>query len=337
MRLTGEDVKQMMKSYTANPEAYQDYLKGRYWWNKRNEDGFNKGREYFQQAIEKDPTYALAYSGLADSYSLLADYGLVAPNDAFPRAKEAALKALEIEGTLAEAHASLGFIKTHFDWDRSGGERELLRAIELNPAYAISHQWYAQALWDTGRLEEALAENQQAVKLDPLSLTINRNLGWVFYLARQYDQAIEQLRKTLEMDPNFVLVHLTLGQAYVQKSMYQQAIAECEKELAISPHNPYALSGLGYAYAVAGRRVEAQKVLDKLNGLSKQKYVAAVSKVGIYVGLGEKNTAVEWLEKAYEDRSIGSTFSRIKLDPIFDPLRSDPRFVDLLHRINLQP
>jgi serine/threonine protein kinase/tetratricopeptide (TPR) repeat protein len=337
MRLTGEDVKQMMKSYTANPEAYQDYLKGRYWWNKRNEDGFNKGREYFQQAIEKDPTYALAYSGLADSYSLLSDYGLVAPNDAFPRAKEAALKALEIEGTLAEAHASLGFIKTHFDWDRSGGERELLRAIELNPAYAISHQWYAQALWDTGRLEEALAENQQAVKLDPLSLTINRNLGWVFYLARQYDQAIEQLRKTLEMDPNFVLVHLTLGQAYVQKSMYQQAIAECEKELAISPHNPYALSGLGYAYAVAGRRVEAQKVLDKLNGLSKQKYVAAVSKVGIYVGLGERNTAVEWLEKAYEDRSIGSTFSRIKLDPIFDPLRSDPRFVDLLHRINLQP
>jgi len=337
MRLTGEDEKRMTKSYTANPDAYQDYLKGRYWWNKRNEDGFNKGREYFQQAIEKDPTYALAYSGLADSYSLLSEYGFVAPKESYPRAKEAALKALEIDDTLAEAHASLAWIKTFYDWDWSGGEKEFQRAIELNPAYAIAHFWHALALISLGRSEEAIAEQKRALQLDPLSLIINRVLGVQFYDARHYDQAIKQTQLTLEMDPNFAMVNRTLCQAYLQKSMYKQGIAECEKDLAISPRHPYALSGLGYAYAVAGRSAEAQKVLDQLNAISKEKYVPAVSRVGVYVGLGEKEKAFEWLGKAYEDRSIGSTFAMIKMDPIFDPLRSDPRFADLLRRMNLQP
>jgi serine/threonine protein kinase/tetratricopeptide (TPR) repeat protein len=337
-RLTGEDEKRMAKSYTASPEAYQYYLKGRYWWNKRNEDGFNKGREYFQQAIEKDPTYALAYSGLADSYSLLAEYAYVAPKESYPRAREAAQKALEIDDTLAEGHASLAWVKTIYDWDRSGGEKEFQRAIELNPAYPIAHFWHALALVSMGRSEEAIAEQKRALQLDPLSLIINRVLGVDFYYARRYDQAIEQAQLTLEMDPNFAFVHMQLGQAYVQKSMYKEGIAEFEKELVVSPRHPYALSGLGYAYAVAGRSAEARKVLDQLNAISEQKYVPAMSRVGVYVGLGDKEKAFEWLGKAYEDRTIGSSFAMIKMDPIYDPLlRSDPRFADLLRRMNLQP
>jgi TolB-like protein/Flp pilus assembly protein TadD len=336
-RLSGEDEKRIAKSYTTNPEAYQYYLKGRYWWNKRNEGGFNKGREYFQQAIEKDPTYALAYSGLADSYSLLSEYGYVAPKESYPRAKEAALKALEIDDLLAEGHASLAWVKTVYDWDRSGGEKEFQRAIELNPAYATAHFWHSLALVSMGRSEEAIVEQKRALELDPLSLIINRVLALDFYYARRYDQAIEQEQLTLEMDSNFAFVHLQLGQAYLQNSMYKQGIAECEKELLVSPRHPYALSGLGYAYAVAGRSAEAQKLLDQLNAVSEQKYVPAISRVGVYVGLGDKEKAFEWLGKAYEDRSIGSTFVTIKMDPIYDPLRSDQRFQDVLRRMNLQP
>jgi len=338
LRLTGDEEKRLAKTYTANPEAYQDYLKGRYWWNKRTEEGLNKGIEYFQQAITKDPTYALAYTGLADCHSALASYHFVPPKETFPKAKEAALKALEIDDTLAEAHASLAFVKSEYDWDWSAGEREFQRAIELNPSYATAHQWHAVALGTMGRSEDAIAEGKRAVELDPLSLAINRDLGRVFYLARQYDQAIEQERKTLELDPNFAWAHLTLGQAYVQKSTYKEGIAEFEKELVISTGSTIALGDLGYAYAVAGRRAEAQKVLDKLNELSKQKWVPAWSRTPIYAGLGEKDKAFEWLDKAYEERSIITGFwGYTKADPAYDPLRSDPRFADLLRRMNLQP
>jgi TolB-like protein/Flp pilus assembly protein TadD len=337
MRLTGDEEKRMAKTYTANPEAYRLYLQGRYWWNKRTEEGLNKGIDYFQQAIAKDPTYALAYAGLADSYSILSDYGFVAPNEAYPKAKEAALKALQLDETLAEAHTSLGYVKTVYDWDWSGAEKEFQRAIELNPSYATAHHWHAVALMMMGRSEGAIAEIKRALELDPLSLIINRGLGTVLYAARQYDQAIEQYRKTLELDPNFPLAHSFLGLAYVQRSMYKEGIAECEKELVISPSNTFALTGLGYAYAVAGRRAEAQKVLDKLNELSKQKYVSALDMVRIYAGFGEKDKAFKWLEKAYEDRSIGGGLALIKVDPAYDPLRSDPRFADLLLRMNLQP
>ncbi len=232
MRLTGEDEKRMAKSYTANPEAYQDYLKGRYWWNKRSEEGFNKGIEYFQQAIAKDPTYALAYSGLADSYSLLSEYGFVPPKEGYPRAKEAALKALEIDDTLAEAHASLACIKAIYDWDWSGGEKEFQRAIAAQsgtmPQLVL---WHAFALVSMGRSEEAIAEQKRALELDPLSLIINRVLGLEFYFARHYDQAIEQERKTLELDPNFFWRTMTWARPIVQKSMYKEGIAEFEKEL----------------------------------------------------------------------------------------------------------
>jgi len=337
VRLSGEDEKRMAKNYTANPEAYQDYLRGRYWWNKRNEESFHKGIEYFQLAIDKDPTYALAYSGLADCYSLLAEYGFVAPKESYPQAKEAALKALEIDDTLAESHASLAWVKTFYDWDRSGGEKEFQRAIELNPAYATAHFWHSLALESLGRSEAAIAEQKRALELDPLSLINNRILGLDFYYERNYDQAIEQEQLTLKMDPNFAFVHMQIGEGYLQKSMYKEGISECEKELLVSPRHPYALSGLGYAYAVAGRGADAQKIIDQLSAISDQKYVPAISRVGVYVGLGNKEMAFDWLGKAYEDRSVGSSFVTIKLDPVYDPLRSDPRFADLLRRMNLKP
>jgi eukaryotic-like serine/threonine-protein kinase len=340
MRLTGAEEKRIAKSYTANPEAYQDYLKGRYWSNKASEEGHNKAIEYFQRAIEKDATYALAYSSLADSYSAgLGGLSLVPPKEAYPRAKEAALKALELDDTLGEAHASLAAIKSSYDWDWSGSEKEFRRAIELNPSWAIAHSRYGIHLVHTGRLEEAIAEEKRALELDPLSLPINRALGVTFYVAGQYDQAIEQLQKTLDLDPNFALAHGDLGLTYLQKSMYKEGIAEFEKVLVIVAAGNTAgpLMDVGYGYAVAGRRAEAQKVLDKLNELAKQKYVSGRYRARIYAGLGEKDKAFEWLEKSYEDRSIGTGFASMKVDPTFVTLRSDPRFADLLRRMNLQP
>jgi eukaryotic-like serine/threonine-protein kinase len=333
MRLTGEEEKRMAKSYTANPEAYQDYLKGRYWWNKATAEGLKKGIEYFQQAIAKDPAYSQAYAGLADSYIFTA-FVNVPPKEAYPRAKEAALKALELDDTLAEAHIPLAVIKTQYDWDWSGGESEFQRAIALNPSSARAHQAYGFVLLGgTGRFKEAIVELKRALELDPLSLLINSNLADALLAARQYDQAIEQARKTLDLDANFILAHQWLGLSYVQKSMYREGIAELEKAVAISPGDTLALSGLGYAYAAAGRRLEAQKVLDQLNEISKQEYVPAVYRAPIYAALGEKDKAFEWLEKAYEERSIGD----IQAVPVYDPLRSDPRFADLLRRMNLEP
>jgi serine/threonine protein kinase/tetratricopeptide (TPR) repeat protein len=333
MRLSGEEDKRMAKSYTANPEAYQDYLKGSYWRWKITDEGYSKGIDYFQQAIAKDPNYALAFSGLADCYSGRANTGYVPPKEGYPLAKEAALKALELDDTLAEAHSSLAFVKTDYDWDWPGAERESQRAIELNPGYARAHEVYGYLLYRLGRFEQAIAEEKRAVELDPLSLLNNRLLGQAFYNARQYDQAIEQSRKTLELDPNFTGLHQLLGQAYLQKSMYKEGIAEIEKELAIFPNRTGALSQLGYGYALEGKIAEAQKVLDQLNERSKQKYVSAATRAIIYAGLGEKDKVFEWLEKAYEDRTIGA----IKVNPVYDPLRSDPRFADLLRRMNLQP
>ncbi len=333
MRLTGEDEKRMTKSYTANPEAYQDYLKGRFWWNKRSKEGFNKAIDYFQQAIARDPKYAPAYAGLADGYGGLANSGFVSPKEAFPKAKEAAQKALELDDTLAEVHSSLAYVKSFYDWDWSGGEKEFQRAIELNPNYSTAHEMYGVALWRAGRLEEAIAEEEKAVELDPVSIVNNAGLGTAFYYSRQYDQAIEQDRKTLELDPNYASGRQWLGNAYVQKSMYKEGIGELEKASSASPTAPIPLSWLGYAYALAGRRADAQKVLKQLSELAKQEYVPAVDRARVYAGLGEKDKAFEWLENGLEDRSTGN----IRVEMPWDPLRSDPRFADLLRRMNLQP
>jgi len=336
MRLTAAEEKRLTKSYTANAEAYRDYLKGRYWWNKGTEDGFNKGIDYFQQAIAKDPAYALAYSGLADCYSSLADFGLLPAMEAYLKAKDAALKAVELDDTRAEAHGSLALIKSSYDWDWSGADKEIRRAIELNPGYADARRLPAEVLWQTGRLNEAIAESKANLELDPISLGNNVDLGVEYFLARQYDQVIEQERKVLELDPNYVDAYYFQGIAYLKKSMYKEGKADLEKGVAIAPASEVALTGLGYSYAVTGRRAEAHRVLDKLNELSKQKYVSPIWRVKIYAGLVEKDKAFEWLEKAYEDHSIVSV-GYIKTNPMFDPLRSDPRYADLLRRTNLQP
>ncbi len=332
LRLTGEEKKRLTKRYTENTEAYQAYLKGRYSWNKRTEEGLLKGVDYFQQAIDKDPNYALAYVGLADCYGLLGIWGPPRPAEAFPRAKAAALKAVEIGDTLGEAHTSLAWINFVFDWDWAGAEREYRRAFELNPSYATAHQWYAHYLMWMGRLEEAKAEMKRAQELDPLSLVINTELAYPFYYAGQYDQAIQQGRRALELDPNFYRAHWLLGLVYEQKGMFGEAIAELQRAASLSGRTPIIFAALGHAYAVAGKRGEAQKVLDELREVSKRRYVPSYHVAQIYVGLGEKQQALAWLEKAYQERSW---VPPLRFDPSFDGLRSDPRFADLLRRIGL--
>jgi serine/threonine protein kinase/tetratricopeptide (TPR) repeat protein len=337
MRLTGDDEKRMMKTPTENPEAYQDYLKGRFWWSKATEEGVNKGIEYFQQAIAKDPNYALAYSGLADSYTLLAGLAVTKPMEAFPKAEAAANKALELDDALGEAHVSRAFILTIYDWDLAAAEREFRRAIELNPNNATAHHIYGIMLLHAGRLNEAANEEKLAVQLDPLSPVTNRALGAVFIDQRKYDQAIEQLKKTLELAPNFNLARNDLATAYLMKSMYGDAISELEKALTMPIGKVAPLSSLAYAYAVAGQKAEAQKILDQLNELAKQQYVQPRVIARIYVGLGDKDKAFASLEESISDRSIETGFATINVDPTFDPLRSDPRFAALLRRMNLQP
>ena len=334
LSLTGQEEKSLTRSYTTNPEAYRGYLQGRYWWNKRTEDGFNKGIECFQQAIAKDPTYALAYCGLADCYSMHANYGFLPPKIGYSKANEAALKALELDDTLSEAHVSSGFIKSDYAWDWSGAEKEFQRAIALSPNYATAHQWHGYALWKTGHFEESIAEHRRALELDPLSLPVNRNLGLAYYLARQYDLAIEQLRKTQEMDPSFALTREYIGQAHVEKGRYKEGIEQCEVAAASASASPYAIAALGYVYAVSGKKAEAQKVRDRLKVLSEQKYISPRFMASIYAGMGEKDKALESLSAAYEDRSL-QIGPGIIGDPTYDSLRTEPRFQDLLRRMGL--
>ncbi|OLD26035.1 MAG: hypothetical protein AUJ04_06700 [Acidobacteria bacterium 13_1_40CM_3_55_6] len=326
--------KGLAKHYTENNEAYQLYLKGRFYWNKRTEDGMQKSLEYFQQAIERDPNFALAYSGLADTYDLLAApdaIGGMPPNEAMPKAKAAALKALEIDDTLAEAHVSLAHVNYYYDRNWAAAEREYKRALELNPNYPTAHQWYAVYLMSAGRFAEALAQTRRAQELDPFSLPINMTPGWVLLNARQYDQSIEQLRKTLEMDPHFILTHHRLGLVYEQKGKYDEAIAEFREVINLSAGKPLGITALAHAYALAGKRAEAQKTLVESQEISKQRYVSSAAIALIYAALGDKDQAFTWLEKADKERD--GTLARLKVDPRFDSLRSDPRFADLERRI----
>lgn len=303
-------------------------------YNKRTVDGFKKGIKYFQQAIDRDPTYAPAYVGLANCYALLQSYDELPPKDLAPKAKEAVTKALEIDATLAEAHASLAWTRMHYDWDWAGTEREFQRAIELNPNYAEAHHWYGLYLATRQRFDKAMAELNRARELDPLSLIISTNVGWLFYFARQYDQAIEQYGKTLEMDPNFFPARIKLAYAYAQKGMYEEAISEFQKAGDNSGGSPF-LADLGYAYAIAGKSAEAEKVLDELEGEAAKRYISPFDIAIFYTGLGEKDRAFGWLEKAYEDRN--GTLAWLKVDPKLDSLRSDPRFTNLLLRVGLVP
>jgi TolB-like protein/DNA-binding winged helix-turn-helix (wHTH) protein/Tfp pilus assembly protein PilF len=334
--LTGEEEKRLRKTYTASPEAYDDYLKGRYWWNKQTEEGFRKGIEYFERAIAKDPAYALAHAGLADCYISLASSGLVSANEGYSKGREWAHEALKLDDTLVEAHVSLASVKTDYEWDWVEGEKEALRAIELNPNDAAARAAHAELSWTMGRFDESIQESKRALELDPLSINYNTALAFTFFLARRYDQATEQGAKILELDPKFIPAYYVRGVAYVKKSMYKEAMAEFEKAVSISADDLAALTGQGYGYAVTGRRADAEKVLARLNELSKREFVSPVWMAKIYSGLGEKDKAFESLERAYEDRSIVSV-AYIKTNPMLDPLRSDPRYAELLHRLNLQP
>jgi eukaryotic-like serine/threonine-protein kinase len=333
LRLTGNDQKRLTKGYTDNTEAYQLYLKGRYYWNKRTEEAAARAVDYYKQASDKDPAYALAYDGLADCLIMQAWYSFRPSKDAYPEAKAAARKALELDESLSEAHASLAFVLTNYDWDWAGAEKEYKRAIELNPKYAIAHHWHSDFLAAMGKLDESLNEEKRAQELDPLSLIINTWLGWRLSFLRRYDQAIDQYRKALELDPTFVPAHWQLGLAYEQKAMYEQAIAEFQTAMALSGRSPLYTASLAHAYAMVGNRGEVRKLLDELNEVSKRRYVPSYQLAVVYAGLDEKDNTFKELENAYAERSGSLIY--LNLDPRLKNLHSDPRFADLVRRIGL--
>jgi tetratricopeptide (TPR) repeat protein len=335
LKVSGEE-KALAKHYTQSNEAYQLYLKGRFQWNKRSREGFQKALEYFQQAIERDPNFALAYAGLADTYSLAGISvigGVMTPNESLPKAKAFAIKALEIDETLAEPFVSLAHTRYYYDRDWARAESEFKRAIELNPNYSVAHQWYAIYLSSLGRNREALAEIRRAQELDPVSLSINTWLGRILASAGQYDQAIEQLRKTVELDPSFAQSHQQLGRAYEDKRMYTEAIIEFEQVIKLSGNNREPAASLARAYALMGKRKEAENLLADLLEMAKQQYVTPTSIAFIYAALGDKEQAFAWLDEA--DRAHDSEVVRIKVDPRIENLRSDPRFAALLKRIGI--
>jgi len=323
-----------LKSVKAiDPEAYEAYLKGRYFWNKRTADGLKKAVDYFNQAIAKDPNYAAAYSGLADTYALLGDwqYAVMTPKEAMPRAKAAAMKALELDDSLGEAHASLAFCLDGFDWNFEAADREFRRSIELSPSYATGHHWYSWHLALLGRNSEAIAEMTKAENLDPLSLIINADLAELFLIAHFPDESTEQSRKTIEMDPNFAFGHNQLAQVYLQKHMFPEAIAELEKAIQISGGSLTFTANLARAYAATNRKVEAVGLLNDLKKRSAPGNAYAAEIAMIYAALSDKDQAMVWLEKGYEERFNPGVLLR----PGFDPLRSDPRFQELIRRIGL--
>jgi TolB-like protein/Flp pilus assembly protein TadD len=335
VRLTNEERKRLGKRHTESPEAYQAYLRGRYYWNKRTEEGLKKSTQYFQQAVDIDPAYAPAYAGLADSYALpgIAEYGLLPPREAMPRAKAAASRALEIDDTLAEAQTTLAHVRAFYDWDWPRAEQEFKQAIKLDPNYAFAHHWYALFLAAMGRHAEAIAEEERAQEIDPLSLIISKNVGTILYYAGRLDESIEHYRKTLELEPNFARTHIYLGLAYERRGTFKEAIAEYQEALRISGGGTVLSALLGHAHALSGNRAEAVKIIDRLMDQSERQYVPAFNIALIHAALGENDLAFEWLDKAAEERS--SWLVSLNVEPMLDSLRSDPRFTALLKRLGL--
>jgi len=334
VQLTPEESASLSKKRTVNPRAYELYLRGRYLLNKRTPGGLNAAVNSFNEAIKTDPTYAMAYAGLADSYSLLSIYGEVPPREVMPLAKAAAKRALEIDDTVAEAQAALADIQWAYDWDSATAETGFRHALALNPNYATAHQWYAIFLSNNGRHGEATAEIGRARELDPLSLIIQANAGFDYYYARQYERAIEILHGAAEREPNFWVFHSMLGQTYVAMGRMAEATSEFEKAKSLSPENVRVMSMLGLGYAKIGRQAEARRLVEEMVSLSKKRYVSPALIAVIQIGLGEKGKAFDWLDKACTDRSDWMIF--LKIDPLFDPLRADPRFGDLLRRVGFQ-
>jgi TolB-like protein/Flp pilus assembly protein TadD len=334
-KLTPAERAQFGSRHLVNADAYEIYLKGRYFWQKGGEQERRRALLYFEQAIEIDPNNALAYAGIAQVYGPLGYRGYISPVESDSKMVWAATKALELDDAIAEAHAALGLARSVHEWDWPTGEREFRRAINLNPGYATAHSWYAQILMMTGRTEESLAESNQAGKLDPLSPSMYALWAEQLTWAGQYDQAIEKCNKALELDPNSATAHLRLGIAYEAKKDYEKAIAELEKARDLSKRSAYFLRSLGHAYAKAGRSGQAQQVLLELKEDSTKGYVSPFSFALVYAGRGDKQQAFDWLEKAYQQRD--PSLSTMGRDPRLDPLRSDPRFRDLLRRVRLGP
>jgi DNA-binding winged helix-turn-helix (wHTH) protein/tetratricopeptide (TPR) repeat protein len=333
IRLTGPEIDLLRKRYTVNADAFQAYLKGRYYWNKRTRDGIKKGIEHFDNAIEQDPLYALAYAGLADCYSLLSMHGVLEPREAFTRAKAAAVRALEIDDQLAEAHASLAYASLYYEWDWAGAEREFKRSIDLNPNYATAHHWYHEYLVLRGRIVEATEEIRKAQELDPLSPAINAALVLPLLNSGQYERGVYGLKRVIELEPGFYRSHLFLGIAYVLMRQYEMAFKELNEALSLSENSTRAVAALGWAYAVAGRRDEARAMMDELERRMQERYVPPYSMAIIYTALGEKDRAFEWLERGFEARDEFMTRLGIAIE--LNSLRSDPRFGDLADRVGL--
>lgn len=331
VKLSGEERALVATHSTNNTDAYQLYLKGRYFWNKRSGESIKKGIDYLNQAVAKDPNYALAYAGLAQSYVLLANYSDSTPQEAYSKGRAAATEALKINDKLPDAHAAMAYIKAGYDWDFAGAEQQYKRALELNPNNATTRQWYAEFLGLMGRSAESIVEMRQALDLEPLSLIINLELGDLLFFAHQDDRAIEQYRKTLDLDPNFVRGHTQLGQVYGQKARYEEAISELKMAISLDSEDNYAIQLLGYTYAISGKTSEAYQALNVLKERARRTHVLPYDEAGIYAGLGEKERAFESLEKAYAEKDESLLY--LKVDPVLDPLRSDPRFAGLLRRV----
>ena len=334
INLTKEDKERLAQKPSVSPEAYEEYLKGRYYWNKRSAEGFAKAIGYFEDATRRDPQYALAYAGLADCYGIIGAtiYGTLPAAEAAPKAKTAATRALEIDPSLAEAETSLATAKFNYDWDWAGAAEGFKKAIQMDPRYPTAYQRYSLYLSATGRPDDSFQQMKKARDLDPLSISINVAFCWRLYLAREYDRAIAQLRDTLELDPNYVWARLNLGQAYEQKGEYNLAIQEFQRAVELSQSSPLAISALAHAYAISGNHAEAAKLLATLQSKSKTQYVSPYYVAVVYLGLGKNEAAMDWLERAYADHSNGLVF--LKVEPELDPLRANPRFAALQARMN---
>ncbi len=334
LRLLKGEKEKILKRHTEDHEAYDYYLKGRYFWNRRYEKGMQRGLQYFQQAIEKDPGYALPYVGIADAFGTLGLFSFMPPHQAYSRAKAATKKALEIDPGLAEAYASLGWITMWYDWDWPVAERHFLKAIRMKPDYALAHQWYGNCLWCTGRFDESVQEKQEARKLEPLEPVNPTQVGLALHMARRFDESIGELRKVIESDPEFSIAYWFQSFNFMVKKMWTEAIATLQKFVELSAESVIALSTLGLAYGWAGMKDEALKILERLDGLPKDRYVGSLWIAIVWLGLGENNKALENLEKAYPERE--SLMAALKVWPILDSLRSEPRFKALLRKMNLE-
>lgn len=331
LKLTGEETRRFTKRSTERPDAYEAYMKGRYFWNKRTPDALKKGLGYFQQAINLDPGFAEAYVGVADSYATLGLYAVVPPKQAFSAAKDAGTRALEMDDALAAAHATLGLIDFYYDWNASAANEEFRRALAENPHYAMAHSWYAESLAAKGSYADAVEEAQRALQDDPLSLIVSSNAGWTFALAGQYEHSIETLKKAIEIDPNFPRTHFRLGEVYEQRREYKTAIHELEEAVRLSGGDPYYEGSLGHAYGASGNAAKARDVLQNLQARTGQ-YVPPYAIGLIYGGLGDKDQAFHWLQKAVEERSTSMVF--LRMDPELATLRPDSRFAPLSHSLN---